>query len=176
VRQPRRASQTRSRPRRFPNPRPQESTAISRRIFVGNLNYRTTEAELREFLGGAGEVVRISIPLDRDTGRPRGFAFVDFATPEQASSAIQRFDGQELTGRPLRIREAEERAPGRGTGGGYRPNPGEPRRMEPVVVPAPQPSFGGEEFESEEGGNRRGGGRRPKGRGWRDLRGKKRSL
>ncbi len=155
-------------------PPPQESTAISRRIFVGNLNYRTTEVELREFLASAGDVVRISIPLDRDTGRPRGFAFVDFATPEQAIGAIQRFDGQELTGRPLRIREAEERAPGR-PAGGFRPAFSEPRRDVPAALPSEAPPAFGGEFDDEGGGERRGG-RRPKGRGWRNLRGKKRSL
>ncbi len=118
----------------------------------------------------------MSIPLDRDTGRPRGFAFVDFATPEQASSAIQKFDGQDLTGRPLRIREAEERPPGR-SGGGYRPAAAEPRREEPSSASSTEPTgFGGGDFEDEGGGEQRGGGRRPKGRGWRNLRGKKRSL
>ncbi len=124
-------------------------------------------------------MARVSIPLDRDTGRPRGFAFVDFATAEEAAAAIQQFDGQELAGRPLRVREAEERPPGRaggppgggGGGGGFRPNR-EPVRADPPSAP---PFEGGFEEGGEDGG-RRGAGRREKGRGWRNLRGKKRSL
>ena len=101
--------------------------AISARIFVGNLNFRTTEEDLTEYMSRAGQVVNVHIPTDRVTGRPRGFAFVEFQTDEEAAEAIKQFDGQELDGRSLRVNEAQERPPrgrprhdrGPGSGHGY---------------------------------------------------------
>ena len=91
---------------------------MSTRIFVGNLNFQTTEQQLRDLFGADGrEIVDARIITDRETGRSRGFAFVEFANDADARSAIETFDGQDLDGRPLRVNEANER-PQRGGGGG----------------------------------------------------------
>lgn len=76
----------------------------------------------------AGEVVSVTVPTDRDTGRPRGFAFVEFASGEQASAAIAKFDRQELNGRALRVDQATERAAAGGPrAGGFSDRPSAPR-------------------------------------------------
>lgn len=101
------------------------------KLYVGNLNYNTNEASLREAFGANGrEVTSVSIIMDRETGRSRGFAFVEMATPEGAAAALAELDGHEVDGRQLRINEARERdsrGPG-GMGGGaprpYTPRPG----------------------------------------------------
>jgi cold-inducible RNA-binding protein len=80
-------------------------------VFVGNLSFRTTEQQLAETLGAAGQVTHVHIGTDRETGRPRGFAFVEFASAGEAAEAIRRFDGQEVDGRKLRVNEAHERPP-----------------------------------------------------------------
>src|SRR6188768_2852400 len=88
------------------------------KLYVGNLNYNTTEDSLRQAFGANGrEVASVSIIMDRETGRSRGFAFVEMATAEGAQQALQELDGQDLDGRMLRINEAREREP-RGPGGG----------------------------------------------------------
>ncbi len=101
------------------------------RLFIGNLPYAATEAELREHLSSVGEPTQIVLPLDRETGRPRGFAFVDYADREVAEEAIRRFNQQPFKGRPLAVSEArprEERPPGPRPGGfsGGPPRPGGP--------------------------------------------------
>jgi cold-inducible RNA-binding protein len=97
------------------------------KVFVGNLSFDTTREQLEEFFSPFGEITDISVPTDRDSGRPRGFAFVTFATPEAAAQAIQRCDGAELGGRNLRVNEATERSErpmGRGFGApSSRPGP-----------------------------------------------------
>jgi RNA recognition motif-containing protein len=106
---------------------------MSSKVFVGNLSFATTEQQLRELFAEAGEITSVAIPTDRMTGRPRGFAFVEFTSDEQAGAAIQRFEGQELDGRKLRVNAAEARpAGGRGFGGpgsfgADRPGPRPPR-------------------------------------------------
>jgi RNA recognition motif-containing protein len=124
---------------------------VSAKVFVGNLSFQTGKEALGELLGQAGQVVDVFLPTDRATQRPRGFAFVEFATEAEAQEAIRRFDGYALEGRPLRVNAAEDRPPGQR---------------------APQPSFGG--------GGYSGGpppGRPFKSKGSRrGLRGKKRSL
>ncbi|MBL8863529.1 MAG: RNA-binding protein [Planctomycetes bacterium] len=88
------------------------------RLYVGNLNFQTTEASLRAALENGGRQVReIAMITDRETGRPKGFAFVTMANEQDAKAAIAELDGQQLDGRPLRVNEAEER-PARGGGGG----------------------------------------------------------
>lgn len=82
---------------------------ISNKIFVGNLNFATTDQELRELFNEVGEVVDVYIPTDRETGRPRGFAFVRFASEEQAAKAVEEVHGREVGGRPLRLDIAEDR-------------------------------------------------------------------
>ncbi len=98
------------------------------KLYVGNLNYNTTESSLREAFGANGrEVTSVSIIMDRETGRSRGFAFVEMATPEGAAQALQELDGHEVDGRQLRINEARERdARGPGGGGGGRSFGGPP--------------------------------------------------
>jgi len=98
------------------------------KLYVGNLNYNTNEASLRDLFSANGrEVTSVSIIMDRETGRSRGFAFVEMATPEFAQQAMQELDGAELDGRSLRINEARERD-SRGPGGPPRsfggPRPG----------------------------------------------------
>ena len=102
---------------------------MSVRLFIGNLPYSATEAELREHLSSVGEPTSIVLPVDRETGRPRGFAFVDYADRAVAEAAIRKFDQQPFKGRGLAVSEArprEERGPGGPRpGGGYGgPRPG----------------------------------------------------
>src|SRR5262245_912043 len=91
---------------------------MGRRLYVGNLSYNATEADLREAFGEAGEIAEVKVMLDRETGRPRGFAFVEMATEAAAAQAIQNLNGRELQGRTLTVNEAQERSGGGGGGGG----------------------------------------------------------
>jgi RNA recognition motif-containing protein len=90
---------------------------------VGNLSYNTTELELREAFGQYGTVADAKVVMDRETGRPRGFAFVEMSTEQEAKEAIAQLGGRELGGRALTVNEAQERSGGggggRGGGGGY---------------------------------------------------------
>ncbi|MFO0692090.1 MAG: RNA-binding protein [Polyangiales bacterium] len=87
------------------------------RLYVGNLSFQTSQDALQEAFQAIGEVREVYLPSDRETGRPRGFAFVTMATAQGAQDAIAQLDGRLLDGRPLRVNEAEER-PQRGGGGG----------------------------------------------------------
>jgi RNA recognition motif-containing protein len=93
------------------------------RLYVGNLSYNVTEPELRDaFAEGGRNVVEVKIVMDRDTGRPRGFAFVEMGSDDEASAAITSLTGREIQGRPINVSEARARAPrggGGGGGGGY---------------------------------------------------------
>jgi cold-inducible RNA-binding protein len=89
------------------------------RLFVGNLSYKVTEPELREvFEEGGRNVVEVKIVTDRDTGRSRGFAFVEMGSDEHAQQVIQTLAGREVAGRPINVSEARARAP-RSDSGGY---------------------------------------------------------
>jgi cold-inducible RNA-binding protein len=89
------------------------------RLYVGNLSFSTTEDTLRKALSEGGRVVKeLSLPADRETGRPRGFAFAEMGSEADAKAAIEALDGKDLDGRPLRVNEAQERAPRSGGGGG----------------------------------------------------------
>ncbi|MGQ0615270.1 MAG: RNA recognition motif domain-containing protein [Planctomycetaceae bacterium] len=89
------------------------------RLYVGNLSYNTTEDSLRAaFSADSRQVTNVSIITDRATGQPRGFAFVEMGTDEDAKAAIAALDGQELDGRTLKVNEARERTGGGGGGGG----------------------------------------------------------
>jgi RNA recognition motif-containing protein len=120
------------------NEQSRKKEAIQTKLFVGNLNFDTTPEELRALFAEIGEVVSVSVPTDRDTGRPRGFAFVELSTPEQAAAATEKLNGHELGGRALRVNEATERSPGgpsfrpggfgAGGPGGFRPRPKGSRR------------------------------------------------
>ncbi|MEO0480363.1 MAG: RNA-binding protein [Planctomycetota bacterium] len=92
---------------------------MNKRLFVGNLSFDTMEDDLIEVFEQDGRTVTSArIMTDRDTGRSRGFAFVEMASPEDAEAAVSSMDGYELDGRALRVNEAEERKPRRGGGGG----------------------------------------------------------
>jgi cold-inducible RNA-binding protein len=131
---------------------------VSVRLFIGNLPYAANEADLREHLSGVGAPTQVVLPVDRETGRPRGFAFVDYADRGVAEEAIRRFNQQPFKGRPLAVSEArprEERGPGgppRPGGfsgprpGGPPPGPGGPRPGGFAPRPggfAPRPDAGG---------------------------------
>ena len=88
-------------------------------IFVGNLPFRAEQEDVAELFAPFGEVTNCFLPLERDTGRKRGFAFVELADEDSESRAIDALQGAELMGRPLRINKAEPRSPGGGGGGGY---------------------------------------------------------
>ena len=98
------------------------ATVISNRVFVGNLSFNSSSDDVEALLSEAGEVSEVIIPTDRATGRPRGFAFVEFATPEGAQQAIEKFDGKELDGRRLRVNAAEDRPPRRAPSFSERPS------------------------------------------------------
>jgi cold-inducible RNA-binding protein len=98
------------------------------RLFVGNLPYDATEEDIRTHFSTAGNVVNVFVPLDRETGRKRGFAFVEFNDSAEAQEAIRLFNSQPFKGRPLAVNEArakEARPPSAG-GGGFRPGPRPP--------------------------------------------------
>src|SRR4051794_17400044 len=89
------------------------------RLYVGNLSYNVTEPELREvFAEGGRNVVEVKIVMDRESGRPRGFAFVEMGSSEEASAAIETLSGRAVQGRPISVSEARERTPRAGGGGG----------------------------------------------------------
>jgi RNA recognition motif-containing protein len=98
-------------------------------VFVGNLSYDVTREELVEAFSAAGKVVDAKVPTDRETGRPRGFAFVEFENEDDAQKSITLMNGKDLKGRPMRVNEAENRPP-RPAGAGpsfrpsFRPSPG----------------------------------------------------
>jgi RNA recognition motif-containing protein len=140
---------------------PQGDTAISRKVFVGNLSFDVTREELIEAFGGAGKVVDAKVPTDRETGRPRGFAFVEFEDEESVQRCIEQMHGKDLKGRPLRVNEAEDRPPRAAGGSGFSRGPGPgPRgpsgghRPSPEYRADPPPDFP-PAFEKDD----RGGGR-----------------
>jgi cold-inducible RNA-binding protein len=87
------------------------------KIYVGNLPFTATEDELRTLFAAHGTVESVALPVDRDTGRPRGFGFVEMSQSD-ASRAIQNLNGADMGGRPLRVNEAQDRPRGGGGGGG----------------------------------------------------------
>jgi cold-inducible RNA-binding protein len=90
---------------------------MSTKLYVGNLAFQTTGEDLQQLFSQAGTVESATIVEDRDTGRSRGFAFVEMSTQEEANSAIEQFNGKELGGRALKVNEARPRE-NRGGGGG----------------------------------------------------------
>jgi RNA recognition motif-containing protein len=91
---------------------------MSNRLYVGNLSFNTSRDALQDMFATAGEVREIAMPTDRETGQPRGFAFVTMGDAAQAAAAIEQFDGAKLDGRALKVNEAQERPPRGGGGGG----------------------------------------------------------
>jgi cold-inducible RNA-binding protein len=133
---------------------------MGKRLYVGNLPYDANEADLREAFSKDGRTVeRVHIVLDRETQRPRGFAFLEMATDEQARAAIAAMDGQLYGMRQLRVTEAEDRRPGAGPGPGGPRGPGSagPPRGDRPGGPGPSRPTGG--F----GGGAGGGAPRPPG-------------
>ena len=143
---------------RPPGNRFEESRAfMGSKLYVGNLSYNTSEEILREAFGADGrEVVSVAIINDRDTGRPKGFAFVEMGSDSDARAAMEAWDGQELDGRPLRVNEAQERPPRRNFGGGGGGGPGGGRDRRP----------GGGGGGGNGGGGRGGRDRDRRGGGW----------
>jgi cold-inducible RNA-binding protein len=91
---------------------------MGKRLYVGNLSYQTTEMDLRDLFGQHGTVAEAKLVMDRDTGRPRGFGFVEMSTESEATAAISALNGQDCQGRALTVNEAQERSSGGGGGGG----------------------------------------------------------
>ena len=113
------------------------------RLFVGDLAYSTTEADLRGYFGTVAPPSQVVLPVDRETGRPRGFAFVEFLDRGHAEQAIQKFNGQIFNGRPLAVSEARARED-RGPGGPPRPGGFSGPRPGGFAPRPPAPgSFGG---------------------------------
>jgi cold-inducible RNA-binding protein len=104
---------------KFPN-REKVNNFMSAKIYVGNLSFNSTEQDLEDMFGEFGTVQSVKVIEDRETGRSRGFAFVEMSSNEEAQSAIAGLNGREIDGRPLTINEAkpqEERGGGGGRGG-----------------------------------------------------------
>jgi len=87
-------------------------------IYVGNLSFQATEDDLREVFAEYGTVSRVSLPTDRETGKKRGFAFVEMEAEDQEDKAIADLDGAEWLGREIRVNKAKPREAGGGGGGG----------------------------------------------------------
>ena len=124
---------------------------MGNRLFVGNLSFGTSQQVIEEAFAAAGEVREVALPTDRESGRPRGFAFVTMADDQAAQNAINQLNGTELDGRQIRVDIAQER---QGGGGGFRGGGG-----------------GGGGFRGGGGGGYDGGGRKSGGgsrRGSRD--------
>ncbi|HXJ22665.1 MAG TPA: RNA-binding protein [Polyangia bacterium] len=88
------------------------------RLYVGNLPYSVTELDLRELFAGLGTVTDAKIITDRETGRPRGFGFVEMSSDDEARKAIEELNGRDVQGRQVAVKEAEDRRGGSGGGGG----------------------------------------------------------
>lgn len=95
---------------------------MAKKLYVGNLSYGATEDQIRELFTQAGEVETVSLVTDRETGRPRGFGFVEMATEEGAQEAIKRFNGYSLDQRALTVNEARPREDRGGDRGPRRDN------------------------------------------------------
>jgi len=93
---------------------------MSTKLYVGNLAFQTTSQELQELFASAGTVESAAVVEDRDTGRSRGFGFVEMSTKEEGAAAISQFNGKEVNGRALNVNEAKPRENRSGGGGGGR--------------------------------------------------------
>jgi RNA recognition motif-containing protein len=91
---------------------------MGKRLYVGNLSYNATEADLRDLFAESGNVTDVKVVLDRETGRPRGFAFVEMGSDAEAAQAMNSLNGRDVMGRPINVKEAQERSGGGGGGGG----------------------------------------------------------
>lgn len=91
---------------------------MSMKLYVGNLAFETTSSDLQTLFAQAGTVENVNLIEDRETGRSRGFGFVEMQTKEEGAAAVAKFNGQELAGRALKVNEAKPRE-NRGGGGGF---------------------------------------------------------
>lgn len=90
------------------------------KLYVGNLNYNTTESELRDVFGEHGQVTSVAVITDRETGRAKGFGFVEMSTDAEGKAAIAALDGKEMGGRSLKVNESRPQERSGGFGGGNR--------------------------------------------------------
>jgi len=91
---------------------------MASKLYVGNLSFQSTEEDLRDLFKKHGTVESVAIITDRETGRPRGFGFVEMSSPAEAQAAIRALDGTSFDGRPIKVNEAQEKSRGGGGGGG----------------------------------------------------------
>jgi hypothetical protein len=157
---------------------------MAAKVFVGNLNFNTTKTEVQDLFSQVGAIRDVFLPMDRESGRPRGFAFVEFSSDEDAAKAIEKFNGFELSGRALRVNAAEDRPRssgprpgGGGYGGGGREGGGYGGGGYAGGGGAGGGGFGGGGYDRDDysGGGYGGGGAKNKG-SRRNIRAKKRSL
>jgi cold-inducible RNA-binding protein len=92
---------------------------MSAKLFVGNLSFETTSDEIRDLFSEVGPVESCQVITDRDTGRSKGFGFVEMNSKAEANTAKEKFDGQDLHGRALKVDEAKPKVDSRSNGGGY---------------------------------------------------------
>jgi RNA recognition motif-containing protein len=100
--------------------RSKQDNALSSKLYVGNLSFDSTEDDIRELFGRHGTVESVAVITDRETGRPRGFAFVEMSDSSSAQDAIRALDGNDFAGRNIKVNEAQDRRGGGGGGGGRR--------------------------------------------------------
>ena len=98
--------------------RSEQDNPLSSKLYVGNLSFDSTEDDLRELFGRHGTVDSVAVITDRETGRPRGFAFVEMSESSAAQDAIRALDGNDFAGRNIKVNEAQDRRDGGGGGGG----------------------------------------------------------
>ncbi|HVQ13132.1 MAG TPA: RNA-binding protein [Vicinamibacterales bacterium] len=111
-----------------------QESVMGRKLYVGNLPYETNEQDLQELFTQAGNVETVTVMRDRDTGRARGFAFVEMSSDDEAQNAITKLNDQQFGGRRLTVNEARPQVPrsgGGGGGGGAYGSRGPSRRSEP---------------------------------------------
>jgi cold-inducible RNA-binding protein len=97
---------------------------MAQKLFIGSLSFSTTSEGLREFFTQCGNVTSATVITDQFSGRSRGFGFVEMATPEEATAAVQRLNGKDLDGRQIKVEIAKPAGSGGGGGGGPRRGPG----------------------------------------------------
>jgi RNA recognition motif-containing protein len=91
---------------------------MAQKLFIGGLSFSTTEEQLRAGFAEVGQVDSAAVVMDRDTGRSRGFGFVEMSTPEEAEQAIARYNGKDFDGRQIKVEKASAKPKGGGGGGG----------------------------------------------------------
>jgi len=100
--------------------RGEQDNPLPSKLYVGNLSFDSTEADLKGLFGRHGTVESVAVITDRETGRPRGFAFVEMSEASAAQDAIRALDGTDFGGRNIKVNEAQDRRGGGGGGGGGR--------------------------------------------------------